>query len=104
MPEVLDGNPTGSSSRSASGAAAAAAGNLDGPDLQALGRSAPVLGPGSKVEDLRRRLKELGCAIYGSKEVLWKCLLEAVTREDVKAKERIYLEERAQELELAGEP
>eukprot|EP00971_Amphidinium_carterae_P299620 5953018-Amphidinium_carterae.1 len=71
---------------------------------QSLARSAPVLGPGSKVEDLRRRLKELGTATYGTKQQLWERLMENEARVAAKEREKEYLEARSKELEQAGEP
>eukprot|EP00971_Amphidinium_carterae_P021398 422138-Amphidinium_carterae.1 len=59
---------------------------------QRLSRSAPVLGPGSKVEDLRRRLKELGAPAYGAKQQLWERLMEFEARVATKEREREYLE------------
>eukprot|EP00971_Amphidinium_carterae_P328914 6461044-Amphidinium_carterae.1 len=66
---------------------------------QRLSRSAPVLGPGSKVEDLRR---ELGAPIYGTKQQMWERLMEFEARASAKEKEREYLEARSKELEEAG--
>eukprot|EP00971_Amphidinium_carterae_P107602 2130881-Amphidinium_carterae.1 len=76
----------------------------DDDEHQHLGRSAPVLGPGSRLEDLRKRLKELSAPIYGTKETLWKRLMEAEARAEAKRKEEEYLAQRSKELESAGEP
>ena len=56
----------------------------EGAAVAAPGPPRPILGPDSRVEALRARLRELREAIYGTKNELWVRLSKAETREQAR--------------------
>ena len=64
----------------------------------------PTLGPGSSVDRMKARLKQLGAPIYGTKSQLWSRLIEKENLVLRKRKEQEYLAARRDQLQIANEP
>ena len=64
----------------------------------------PQLGPQSRVDLLRHRLRQLGEAIWGTKEQLWQRLLKAENKRAQRELEEKYLRDRRQEIEGSTAP
>jgi hypothetical protein len=68
------------------------------------GCTTPFLRSWSAIVDMQNRLKELGDATYGSKDVMWKRLVEYETVRQNKEREQSMLEARCEELALMVDP
>ena len=64
----------------------------------------PFLRSWSPILDMQNRCKELGAATYGSKDVMWKRLVEYELVRQNKERERTMLEARREELALMVDP